>query len=279
MTYAYLGIGSNEGPLRENMEQAVELLSNEMSVVDVSSLYDCAPLYVENQPRFLNLVLKIYTQTPLRPFLGILQDIERKMGKNIPFKNGPRKIDIDLLFFGDLIEDQPDLKIPHPNIQERRFVLEPLSEIAPSLVHPVLKKTTKEMLASVLGQDVKKAEGEMLLFKAQSKTCGKVEEAEKLIFSVGVEDLYSIKTMAQKSITRVVHLHGVRATMANILKQEMLSLGVDAAVHKDCISNQTDHSEVLLIGNLKQLRQLISKLRVQVAEARQVAKAVEKAIA
>ncbi len=277
MPYAYLGLGSNIGNRTENLQKAVDLLAENVAVVEVSSTYDSAPLLLESQPRFLNAVLKIYSEKTPESLLKACQSVEAAMGKKIEYKNGPRIIDIDLLFFGSDVVKDSGLTLPHPDSHKRRFVLEPLCEISPNLEHPSLKKTAKQLLSTALDQDVKK-EGTLILFQPECEIFIDITEAESAVSSVGVEDTYSIKTMAQKTITKVVHLKGVRATLANILKQEMLSLGGDAAVHKDCISNKIDRSDVLLIGNLKQLRQLVSKLRVQVAEAQSVAKAVEKAI-
>src|SRR5262249_31677568 len=123
----------------------------------LSSLYETEPVELLNQPWFLNCVVELETNEAPAVLLKKLLAIEQEMGR-VRLKNkGPRVIDMDVLLFGDRVIDEPGLKIPHPAIQHRRFVLEPLAEIAPEARHPVLEKTAWEMLAEIpVGQVVRR---------------------------------------------------------------------------------------------------------------------------
>ncbi len=144
---AFIGIGSNQGLARENCEQAVKELDSleEVRVESSSSLYETAPLGIENQDWFINSVVKIETTLVPLVLLEKLLAIEGKMGRVRRVKWGPRIIDLDLLFYEDFIIKEANLKVPHPELHKRKFVLEPLKEIAPKLFHPILKKTAEEL--------------------------------------------------------------------------------------------------------------------------------------
>jgi len=140
----YLGLGSNLGNRQENLDQALKLLAQRMRLGKVSSIYDTEPIGNVNQPRFLNMACEAFTRLSPEGLLALVKGIEQKLGR-YSRSGEPRIIDIDVLLFGDKVVNTRDLIIPHPQIAERSFVLVPLSEIAPDVVHPVTKKTIKEM--------------------------------------------------------------------------------------------------------------------------------------
>jgi 2-amino-4-hydroxy-6-hydroxymethyldihydropteridine diphosphokinase len=141
----YLSLGSNVGARAVNLEMAISRLEELGHVFAASSFYDTEPVEVTAQPMFLNCVVALETELLPQQFMRAILDIEREMGRRRTQAKGPRTIDIDILLFGNAVIDTPDLTVPHPAMHERRFVLEPLAEIAPDLRHPVLRKTTKEL--------------------------------------------------------------------------------------------------------------------------------------
>jgi len=145
----YLGLGSNMGNRQDNLDRALDLLSQRLRTGKVSSIYDTEPIGNVNQPRFLNLVCQVYTRLAPRELLTLAKGVELKLGRVLGKSNSPRPIDIDILFYGDLVIETPELVIPHPRLTERAFVLVPLTEIAPDLVHPVSGKTVKELMSAV----------------------------------------------------------------------------------------------------------------------------------
>lgn len=140
---AYLSLGSNLGDKKENLRTAIQKISNltNTSLVKESSFLETEPFGYLDQDLFVNACVEIKTLLTARELLTACLGIEEEMGRKRIIKWGPRNIDIDILFYDKDIYDEDDLVIPHPWIEERMFVLEPLSEIAPNYIHPILKKT------------------------------------------------------------------------------------------------------------------------------------------
>ena len=149
MNHAYLLIGGNLGAVRENLQSARQHIEQRIgAITHASSLYQTAAWGLEDQPDFLNQVLQVSSELSAADMLRIMLDIEQVLGRVRKIKNGPRPIDIDLLFFNEDIIDlkEPDLTVPHALLHTRNFTLYPLSEIAPDYVHPVLGKKVSELL-------------------------------------------------------------------------------------------------------------------------------------
>jgi 2-amino-4-hydroxy-6-hydroxymethyldihydropteridine diphosphokinase len=153
----YLSLGSNVGDREAQLREALACLQRKGRIVAVSSFYETEPVEFTDQAWFLNCAVALETtDTPAQLMAAILR-FEQEMGRQRIQRKGPRSIDIDILLFGDTMLDTPALTVPHPAMQERRFVLQPPAEIAPAVLHPVLKKTMQELLDALpAGQTVRK---------------------------------------------------------------------------------------------------------------------------
>jgi 2-amino-4-hydroxy-6-hydroxymethyldihydropteridine diphosphokinase len=145
VTIAYVGLGANLGDREGTIRAAVAELPG---VVAVSTLRETDPVGVTEQPRFLNGVVALETELSPRELLDVLLAVERRLGRERRERWGPRTIDLDLLLYGDEVIDEDGLTIPHPRLHERRFVLEPLADLAPKLVVPGLGRL-KDVLAEL----------------------------------------------------------------------------------------------------------------------------------
>ena len=147
----YLALGSNLGDRMGNLKSAVKRLSEKMTIKKFSSVYETEPVYYKDQPLYLNSVLSATTELGPSDLLRFVKGIETDLGRQPSFRNAPRIIDIDILFYGNQTIETAELAIPHPRLAERAFVLVPLAEIAPGLVHPVIRKKITKLLAEVKG--------------------------------------------------------------------------------------------------------------------------------
>lgn len=145
----FLSLGSNVGRRPDNLRRALSLIAADpdIAVVGVSRLYSTSPVGYTAQRDFLNGALELRSRLGPRELLRRLEGIEARLGKSTPFRNGPRRIDIDLVLYGRRVVLERGLTVPHPRMHRRRFVLAPLAEIAPRVVHPLLRRSASRLLA------------------------------------------------------------------------------------------------------------------------------------
>lgn len=154
---AYLGLGSNLGQREANLAQAVHFVSRcrQMQVLRSSSIYETEPWGFTDQPTFLNAVVEVSTRLEPASLLELAKTVEAEVGREPTFRWGPRLIDVDILLYADQVihQDNPDLQIPHPRMSERAFVLVPLAELAPELLHPTLSVPLGRLAEGVEGRE------------------------------------------------------------------------------------------------------------------------------
>lgn len=150
----YIGLGSNRGERRKNIEKSLEFLdkTERIDVISVSPFYDTEPYGYKEQPRFLNGVAKMLTSLKPASLFKKMKKIEKEMGRRKGRRWGPRIIDLDILFYNNIVFNDEELIIPHPELHNRWFVLKPMVDIDPNFEHPVLKKTVNQLLEELNGK-------------------------------------------------------------------------------------------------------------------------------
>jgi 2-amino-4-hydroxy-6-hydroxymethyldihydropteridine diphosphokinase len=157
MKTVYLGLGSNVGDRERMLQDALDLLHRrDLTITRVSSVYETEPMEIREQRWFLNLVAEARTELFPQQLLARVGKIEHELGRRRQLPKGPRTIDIDILLYGSSVMRTPKLTIPHVRLPERRFVLEPLAELAPDLRDPVSRRSIRELLGAVAGQAARK---------------------------------------------------------------------------------------------------------------------------
>ncbi len=149
MTEVYLALGSNVGDSRTTIERAIALLGTALQQIKQAPVYRSKAVGYTDQPDFLNTAISGQTDLSPEALLAFVKDIEKQLGRIERFRWGPREIDIDIIFYGDLILEIPELAIPHPLFSDRAFVLRPLADLKPELIDPRSKQTVKELLAKL----------------------------------------------------------------------------------------------------------------------------------
>lgn len=156
MSHVYLALGTNLGDRTANIQQALKALTAQIQIKAVSPVYETEPAYVLDQPRFYNLAIE--GETTLSPLhtLEFLKQLEAELGRTPSVRFGPRLIDLDLLFYDQVLLDSPELLIPHPRLQERAFVLVPLNDLAPEFIHPRLGLSIGQLLGQLPAEEKSK---------------------------------------------------------------------------------------------------------------------------
>ncbi|MBF0324401.1 2-amino-4-hydroxy-6-hydroxymethyldihydropteridine diphosphokinase [Magnetospirillum moscoviense] len=163
MAIVYLGLGTNLGDRFANLRAAIDALEAVGRVEARSKVYETQPLYVTEQPAFLNMAVRLSTTLTPPALLAELKRLEAAIGRVASVRYGPRLIDLDILLYDDIAHDSPDLVIPHPRLTERHFALIPLADIAASIVHPIHRQTIRTLLDALPADDGVRLADEMAM--------------------------------------------------------------------------------------------------------------------
>lgn len=159
MAHVFLALGTNLGERAHNLRHAIEALPPAVRLQRQSPIYETPPWGFTDQPDFLNMVIEGETDLSPLALLHFIKDLERRLGRQPSVRYGPRLIDLDILFYDDLVLETSELVIPHPRLHERAFVLVPLADLAPDLIHPRLQRSVRDLLAAVDRTGIRKFVG------------------------------------------------------------------------------------------------------------------------
>lgn len=149
MAEVFLALGTNLGDRHANLIAALNALGDYVEIMSKSRLYETSPMYVADQPAFLNMVVRAVTELTPHELLAALKHLEKKLGRKTTYSNGPRLIDLDILYFDDILLDDEDLQIPHLRISERSFVLSPMADISIDFLDPRTGESIANMLKAL----------------------------------------------------------------------------------------------------------------------------------
>lgn len=213
MHKVYFSLGSNLGDRLENLRLACKGLADHLDSLKTSPVYETEPWGYANQPAFLNMAAAANTSLAPQGLLDLIKHLELELGREPTFRYGPRKIDIDILFFGILVVNTPQLQIPHPRMAERAFVLVPLAELAPDHIHPILFRTINEMLASVDAKSVKFYQPfPMHPLHSSGWDQGKPMQIERFSAKLEAVGVHSAKTCVRIPLS-VEHVFGIKGNV------------------------------------------------------------------
>lgn len=204
----YLGLGSNLGDRVKNLNRAIDLIGRRLEVLRRSPVYETEPVGVPQQGKFLNLVVEARTWTPPVELLQFQKGIEEELGRSSAGSDAPRPIDIDILFYDDLVIATEALTIPHPRLPQRAFVLVPLNDLAPQLKHPVIKKTVAEMLSAL-----DTVAGVELYINPQPQELNEAKRGKPMYY-ISVENHFDAAHFLRGYAGKCENLHGHRYKVA-----------------------------------------------------------------
>lgn len=257
----YLSLGANLGDRQGNILQALQYIQTRASVTKVSSFYETVPVGYLDQPKFINVACALETDLSPGDLLHLLKWVEKRMGRQESFRNAPRPIDIDILFYDDLVLESSELVIPHPRLHDRAFVLVPLAEIAPNLVHPVLNLTVAEMLNRISQEGVERLERSLHL--RLERDVQQAKPAVPISLSrVGVTNLRRIIQIADGE--RGVLFYAEIALFADLHRRQA---GVHMSRFTDALEDIVDEATLGVSPDIESMAERLARQVVQYQHA------------